>query len=56
MIQLNDEDDTSIFQKLSLRSYGKNNNKTKTKTKNYNKFFNVPYKKKPWVMMDNIVH
>ena len=29
------------------------------KKKNYNKFFNVPYKKKPWVMMgqwDNIVN
>ena len=25
------------------------------KKKNYNKFFNVPYKKKPWVMMGNIV-
>ena len=33
MIQLNDGDDTSIFQKLSLRSYGKNNNKTKKKQK-----------------------
>ena len=32
---------------------------TKKKKKNYNKFFNVPYKKKPWVMMgqwDNIVN
>ena len=32
MIQLNDGDDTSIFQKLSSRSYGKNN-KTKKKQK-----------------------
>ena len=33
MIQLNDGDNTSIFQKISLSSYGKNNNKTKQKQK-----------------------
>ena len=33
MIQLNDGDDTSIFQKLPLHSYGKKNNKAKQKQK-----------------------